>query len=237
MKHMTISSVALGAMLLGGAASANAAVEIQTQGYGPTDVGSADMSSLDFNKFDTSLGTLTDIVITLTSNNSLSSSIVNLGAAASFQSAQVTSTIVIAGQDGAVTTDPLNTLPYDGSIGAGTFSAPTLSTGTSVHDTASDVAHVNSANFGGYEAAGGGVLSYLLDASISAVSSGASKSSLVFFGYQATSVGTVEIDYDYTPNLSAVPEAGTMMAGLFALGFGFFSVCRQRCRVDSSQPE
>lgn len=217
-------------MLLSGAMSAGASVETiaQTEDYGLTDLGAADMPGLIFNKFNPSLGTLDDIVITLKANNSLESLILNLGSSTQFQKAKVNSTISVSGEFGVQTRERLNTVPFTSSIALGSFFRPVLVTGPSVQASSTGVSYVNPDDFSDFE--GRGTLDYLLNATVSATASG-SGGPWMFFGYKATSYGSVQIDYNYTPKIVSVPEAGTIMAGFFALGMGFLSVRRSRVRA------
>jgi len=215
---------------------AMAGMEVQPLNFGsqssPIDIGAADMPALQFSKFDPSLGTLDDIVITLTANNSMDTSVVNLGQATSYQGLYAAATITIFGQVGADNVQAFSSLsvgPTHGSIAAGSYSAPiTVRPAQSSTPVPAVVGTVNPTDFSTFE--GGGTLDFLLNASLSNINDPNSNVPLLYYGFDAYSYGTVDIEYDYTTPLVAVPETGTMMAGLFALGIGFIVVCRARVR-------
>jgi hypothetical protein len=122
----------------------------------------------------------------------------------------------------------LSTTPYSGTVAAGSFSNPQLnSSGPVTQQSSSGSSHVAPAGFAAYETTGTGFFDYILSAAVTATSSGTS-GPFMFFGYKATSFGSVEVDYDYTPAVVSVPEAGTALAGCFTMGIAFFSVVRSR---------
>jgi hypothetical protein len=193
----------------------------------PIDIGAADMPTLQIATFNTDLGTLDSVLITLVANNTLESLAVNLGKATSYQNLSASATVTISGPDGVTTSTPLSVGPTSGSIAAGSFSKPVTITPASVSQ--STTTQFSPTDLATYETSGNGTLDFLLKAALTDVSNPSSGIALLNFGYDAFSHGSVEVDYDYTP-LAAVPEPGTMMAGLFALGFGFIAVCRSRAR-------
>jgi hypothetical protein len=217
-------------VLLCGALPASAALETQILDYGsaadPLTIGSADFpAQLSFQKFDTSLGSLSDIVITITSQDILQSAVVNLGAATSFQNAQSSATITVTGSDGTQTSDALATVPFSSPIGAGSFSDATQVLGPAVQGSDSASSMVSAADFSAYEWDGTGSesLVYGLTASSPGISSGFGNP-LTYFGLAAYSYGQAEIDYYY--NSVSAPEPGTLAAGISALGFCAMAMAR-----------
>ncbi len=207
-------------------------VEMQTVDYGAAcaPLATGDSAELTFQKFDSSLGTLTDIVITLTSKDGASAQVANLDPshAQTFQNAQTktTTTVTIAGL-GVQTVGALpKTRPWSGTVpGAASL------TGPSVSAMFSSVIHVADGGFGAYEADGGGSFSEELTASSTSWSTGRASSSRLFFGYTADTCGSVEIDYCYEPAVfSPIPEAGSLIAGLGVLGLAGISMVRARAK-------
>jgi hypothetical protein len=232
MKRSKYILTTFGALTWLAAVSASAAVESFSASYAtaanPVDIGSADISPVQLQKFDTMLGTLNDVIITLSSADSLQTLVVNYGSSTAFQNAQTAATITVTGQDGTQSFASLSTTPYSGTIAPGSFASPQFNnSGPVAQQSNSGSSHVAPADFSSYETAGTGYFDYTLSAAVWATSSGQS-APYMFFGYKATSYGSVSVQYDYTPAVVAVPEAGTMLAGCFALGIGFVSVLRSR---------
>ena len=231
MKLSSFKQALVGALVATGVSVMADTEPVQTLTFGsannPVDIGAADMPTLQFSKFDSTLGTLDDVLITLTANNSLESLAVNLGKATTYQGLSAAATVSISGPDGVKESTALTVGPTSGSIVAGSYSAPV--TITPAFATKSTTTQFSPTDLSTYEASGGGTLNFLLNAALSDVSNPGSGVPLLIYGYDAFSYGSVSIQYDYTP-LVAVPESGTMMAGLFALGIGFIAACRSRVR-------
>lgn len=230
MKSVIKFTSAICGLTFGLAFCSSAAVETQFSDYGsaasPLLVGESDFPvQLAFQKFDTLLGTLTDVVISLTSMDYMQSEVLNFGPAATFQDARISAMVAVTGADGIQTSDMLATTPFSGSLAAG----PSQVLGPAVGGTVSDSSHVAPANFGTYEAGGGGAFNYSLNAISFGTVSGTGGPEL-FFGYQAGSYGLVEIDYYYTPTgeIVTVPEPGTGVAGWMAIAAGVCAAGRRR---------
>jgi len=231
MKLSSFKYALTGAVLITGM-SAMANVEMESPVYygtaaNPIDIGAADMPTLEIPTFNTSLGTLDSVLITLVANNSLESLAVNLGKATSYQNLSAAATVTISGPDGVSSSTSLSVGPTSGSIAAGSFTAPVAVTPASTSQSITKQFSVN--DLSTYESTGNSTLDFLLHAALTDINNPASGIALLNYGFDAFSYGSVEVDYTYSP-LVAVPETGTRMAGLFALGFGFIAVCRSRVR-------
>ena len=163
-------------------------------------------------KFDTSLGALTGIQITVTTDAILQADVFNIGPAAAFTGAYASGTIQVDGPNGAASSVTLETTPFSGSLATGTFSTPTYDLGPAATGVGSGVSDVSPANFGLYEYSGG---SPDWEASLDAAfaSTFYSGTGGVFFGGRASAYGSVEVDYTYT-----APEAWTLWPELSLIG-------------------
>lgn len=189
--------------------TARAAVESITLNYPTLDVGAE--ASLSFPMFDPSLGTLTDIMIKLTSNDSVQSIVYNPSSsrAGYYTGANATSTVTVTALSGVSTTATLHAGPGSGTIQPNSFVTATTQSGT----VASSV-HVQSSVFEQYIGSGDQTFDVTVQQSAGIYSgSYSSPSAQLFFGGDACSFGSVEIDYTY----AAVPETSTVFAGLTAL--------------------
>ena len=166
-------------------------------------------------EFNTALGHLTDIQITLTTDGLLQADVINFGPAADFINAQAKETVTMAAPGGAHSTVSLATTPFSGSIAAGASVQ-----GPVVLLAGTDASHVAPADFSAYEYSGGGGSTLDVNLSGAPFYDGAGPIGL-FFGGDASAYGSVEIQYDYT----AVPETGALWAelGILACGFAGFS--------------
>jgi hypothetical protein len=226
--QILMASLVAGATLTGLGLPASASVETFTAAYGSSSnslpIGGPDFpASLTLQKFDTSLGHLTDIEILLTADGLLQADVFNSGGAADFFNAQAKATLTVAAAGGADPTVLLATTPFSGSVatGASVQGPEVLLAGT-------DLSHVAPADFSTYEYSGGGIGSSLDVNLLAAASFDGSGPVGLFFGGDASAYGSVEIQYDYAP----VPETGTLWAdlGLLVCGFaGFKRVCRSWC--------
>jgi hypothetical protein len=231
----------LGTLLVTGSSAMASLESAGTQDFGtptnPINIRGADMPNLTFTKFDTTQGTLDEVLITLIANNSLDSTAINFGDAIAVNTS-ANATITLSGTGGIVSSSTLQSSLQNTTIGAGSYTSPTFLHSSPSTDVKSGMPpySVDPSLFSAFEASGGGTLDYSLSPSVAGVSGNpiytASNISGLIYGFDATTWGSIEIDYEYTP-LVAVPESGTMMAGLFALGFGFVAVCRSRARYQS----
>jgi hypothetical protein len=130
------------------ALAANAGVETFTASYGssaaPLTIGSSSFPvSLTLQKFDAALGHLSDVELILTGNGLLQASILNTGPLTAYSDAQVTASLALTAPGGAGPTVTLATTPVSGSIAAEGFLA-----GPVVSQTAMELSHVPSADYG-----------------------------------------------------------------------------------------
>jgi len=208
----------LGLALMAIAQPASAGFMTQTLNYSGGEPPFVD--NLTFQKFNTSLGTLTAVTIELTEAGTVTSEVVNFSGVitppvtASWVGATTSATVTATGPDNTVSSDTLTTTPFSGT-----------STGFSVTDgpplTASVSATTNATNLALYEGSGTGT--YTVTASASALSSsGTSASPFITFGGTANIDGSVTIDYYYT---AAVPEPASL--GMVVLGLGGIYVVRR----------
>lgn len=253
MKLGVLSILAAGGLFVGATVPASAALETECYNFGsasdPLAVGGGgSIANFSVGMFNTSLGTLDDIVITLTSYDSIQSQVVDVGGPASFQNAQASANITITGPDLTQTSGTLTTTPFSESIGADSSasldgkvlsdssgSSVTYAYGPAAQSKVSTSSSVPVGDFGNYEVNGGGTLDYLLNASTAGTSSGYGSPG-VFFGYVADTYGCLDITYDYTPSVVTVPEPGTTVPGLVALAFcALIPLCsRQRTAACAS---
>ena len=168
-------------------------------------------------KFDTSLGTLTGVTISFTSNVNAIVRVVNLtGEPQSFTNAQASIPFSVIGPDSSSASGTAVTTIGSGNIGSGLGphdfpGAPT---------TASGQVAVPSSNWSNYQ--GVGVTFANFDFIGSNGTFSGSSTNLVFFGGSAVADGHIEITYEYEP--AAVPEPSTFAlgaCGLLAAGLGY----------------
>lgn len=209
-KYRVIAAV-FSAFLIGytGVFTARAAVESVTVSYPTLDVGAT--ASLSFPMFDPTLGTLADIMIKLTSNNTVESIVYDPSSNLTgyYTAANATAAVTVTALSGVSTTTSLHAGPGSGTIQPSSFVVAATQSGAIVNSV-----HVQSSGFAQY--IGNGDQTFNLTVQQSAgVYSGSyrSPSAQLFFGGNASSFGSVEIDYTY----SAVPEMSTVFAGLTAL--------------------
>ncbi len=213
------------------AVSANAAVESYSVSYGSASaplVVAADGSTdfpfpLAVPQFNPSLGTLTGVAITLSSTDIAGPEVFNFtGTYQAYAGAQASDlTVNITGPYSLETSAMLSAGPFSsvGSTVAPYPSSPVQAGNTT--SISSDLTDVPSSDFASY--IGSGMVSMYLDASVPSGSFSGSGVPGVFFGGFADSYGSIEIEYDF----SAVPEPGTLAAGVAALGVGLFALTRR----------
>lgn len=225
-----MASLVAAATLTGFGHPASAGVQTFTAAFGsssdPWPLGAPDFpASLALQKFETSLGHLTDIQITLTTDGFLQADLINFGAAADFFNAQAQEAVTVTAAGGAESIVSLATTPFSGSIAAGaSVQGPVMLLG------GTDVSQVAPSAFSAYEYSGStGGIDSTLDVNLSAAATYDGTGPIgLFFGGDASTFGSVEIQYNYT----AVPETGMLWAdlGLLVCGCaGFSRVSRSRC--------
>lgn len=189
--------------------TARAAVESVTVSYPTLDVGAT--TSLSFPMFDPTLGTLTDIVIKLTSNDAVESIVYDPSSslAGHYTGANATVPVTVTALSGVSTTTTLHAGPGSGTIQPNTFVVAATQSGTVVNSV-----RVLSSGYAQYIGTGNQTFDLSVQ-QLAGIYSGSynGPGAQVFFGGDASSFGSVEIDYTYV----AVPEMSTAFAGLTAL--------------------
>lgn len=221
--RLVSSFLKLSGLLCLSAATLSATESVQqTSRYGsaaaPLTIGDDFPVEVPFLKFDSSLGTLTGVTITLTSTFSLQSSVYNIGSAAVFQGAVAQASVTLTDLTGAPLQAALGTLPFSGSIGAGDFSNPAVVSGPVTQNTITTSLFISQADLSLYERTGSGDANSMLRLEADATPGTDGMTETVFFGANASVYGTVVIDYQYQPMASPVPEPSWG-------GFGAVALC------------
>lgn len=189
--------------------TARAAVESVTVSYPNLEVGAE--APLSFPMFDPSLGTLTDIMIKLTSNDAVESIVYNPSSslAGYYTCANATASVTVTALSGVSTTTTLHAGPGSGTIQPNSFVVAATESGNVVNSV-----HVPPSGYAQYIGSGDQTFDLTVQQSAGIYSgSYRSPSAQLFFGGDASSFGSVEIDYTY----AAVPEMSTAFTGLTAL--------------------
>lgn len=207
-KYRVVAAV-FSAFLVAYAFTAKAAVESVCVAYPTMEIGAN--APLSFPMFNPALGALTDIMIKLTSNDSVESIVYDPSSniPGYFTDANATVPLTVTGLSGVSTTTSLHAGPGSGTIQPNSFVVAATQSGTVANSV-----HVQSSGFAQYIGNGDRTFNLTVQQSAGIYSgSYSSPSAQLFFGGDASSFGTVEIDYTYV----AVPEIGTAFAGLTAL--------------------
>lgn len=163
-------------------------------------------SSLNLLTFDSSLGELTNVVLTLElTGASLSSRVVNLSPdTKSFLDAHTDLNLQMTGPGNATANVTAASELFNGTAAGPMFAVTTA--GTSVHGKKNGLIQISPADIGAFSGSGSGHFSVNLLRSLT--SGGTANSSAVAFLGDATIFGNVRVDYSYMP-LAAVPEPST----------------------------
>ena len=185
------------------------AVETFSANYGELTGGNSE--NLTLNEFDPALGTLTGITLTLISHDTIESEVIDLtGQNQAYTGATATLPVTVAALDGLTATATGVAGPFSGVATRPQFS--TTVAGTSQVTTTTS-ANVGAGDFILYEGTG---KTFNVNVLVSdGIYSGSSAGGTVAFFGTGDSRGTVEVAYDYL----AVPEPGTLAAGLGLLGY------------------
>lgn len=178
--------------------------------------------NLSVTKFDTSLGTLTGISITVSSQASAAIGVINTGGNdAAFTNASASSQVTVSTTVG--TTTSVDVTASTGNVsGIAAANATTNISGPLGALVTSGAAIISAADFGNYEGSGSGTVDLKVDAGIGTYT-GSGVSGL-FFGGSTTVASYVSVTYEYTP-AAAVPEpTSSAMFGIgvvLAVGLGW----------------
>ena len=201
-----------------------AAVESFSVDYGSPALTLADGDSenLALSDFDPSLGILTGVTITLVSNDSIKSKVINVNMTSSssqnYSGATATLPVTVTTLDGLTTTANGVAGPFSGSV-----SGPlgTIATAGTISEIVNTSASVVPGDFVLYE---GAAQTFDVNVLVSdGIYSGSSAGNSVAFFGSGSSYGTVGVTYDYSP----IPEPGTLVAGLGALGYCGLRITRR----------
>jgi hypothetical protein len=218
--------LALITALVAGVSSTPAAMVTQTLDYGSASapVYSGNTATLSFNKFNPSLGTLTDIILTLTSVDTIQSTVFNFGSTPeAYTGSYVTGgNETVSALSGAVSTaiSGVTTPVYSGTTSAGMYSVTVAGSVTAPPIAQSTTILSGLAQYIGTSG------NVALPVSVALSSSSATShvtGNLVGSGWNADSYGTLAVEYDFIP----IPETGTWLIGLGALGLTSLSILRR----------
>jgi hypothetical protein len=164
--------------------------------------------------FDTSLGTLEDITITLDADGTAEVDVINVTAIPqAFTHATATIPVSLTGPGPTTTSVTLSAGPTSGTAAPGLNSFPGLPA------SATNTVDVSPADFGMYEGLG---LIVSVDVAAGTGTYGGTSNPGVFFGGSSTAGAVTTISYDYMPGSTThVPEPATVsLFGVALLGIG-----------------
>jgi len=189
--------------------------------------------SLSLNQFDTSLGTLSAMTITMYSSDTIASLVINAtGSSALYSNATATVPVAVTAFEGLSTTATGTAGPFAGLSTA--FGASVA--GTDGVISAQDVVNVSPEDFHLYEGAGPGQFTFTVAVADSIGTYSGSGPSYLFFGGNGYSYGSIVVEYGYiTANdddpADPIPEPSTLCAGLAVISICGFGVARRFRRI------
>jgi hypothetical protein len=169
-------------------------------------------AAINIPQFNPSQGTLTEIILTLSSTDIVGSEVYNSSSSPQTYSGAYANnlTVTISGPNSLQTSETLSAPgPYSGTAAPNSFTYAGSVSGVAAPST-TDL----TSGFGSYTGTGSVPVSLSANTPVGTFG-GSPSAGDVFFGGYADSYGSVEIEYIYT----AVPEPGTLCAGVAALGF------------------
>lgn len=209
----SIGLATAGSVLLGGRVMADMVSFSGDYGSAGSPISAGGTTTISLNKFDTALGTLNEVILTLTSYDNVIASAVNISAFTQPYGNVVASMQVQVNALGLLTSATGTTTPVSGTIPAHDFVGQTLTTQLVTPPTASATL---SSGFAAYEGASGTRFDVTVDPQTVNVSGSVANGS-VFLGGDGSSYGHVGVEYLYTPAVSA-PEPSALLGGLGAMG-------------------
>jgi hypothetical protein len=200
-----------------------AAVESFSVDYGSpaSTLADGDSENLALSDFDPSLGILTGVTISLASNDYIKSEVINVTSSSqNYSDATATLPVTVTALGGLTTTANGVAGPFSGSVPGSLGAIAIVSAGT-ISETVNTSASVAPGDFVLYE---GAAQTFDVNVLVSdGIYSGSSAGDSVAFFGSGSSYGTVGVTYDYSP----IPEPGTLVAGLGALGYCGLRITRR----------
>ncbi len=230
----SIGLAAAGSVLLGGRVMADVVSYSADYGSAGSPLSVPGSATLSLDKFNTALGVLNEVFITLTSHDVVSVNIENNNLTSQNYSAATAALPVTVTALAGLTTTATGTAAFGGGtvvaasqfnfgppFGIVTFPSNTTLPGQSVD--ASNSASLSS-GFAAYEGSSGQTFNVTVAPASGNYTGSAGPG--VDFGGAGTSYGTIKVEYDYTP--VAAPEPSALLGGFGAMGTLAMLAWRQR---------
>jgi len=237
--HKVFKAVALAAGIVVTAATANASTITQLFGIPSTSI--PFLQNINYNLFDTNLGTLTSVTIRLQTTSLAEVDVYNnTGSDQPFTNATASFPLTVSGPPGITTyiTDTITAGPINGTANGGPGVVETKFPGVTGTDDSGNVAIPNVDWALNFEQAGGGVAPATINVSAGNGSYAGSAPSGVFFGGSGALSGTfntppdglvgVTLIYTYTAGTPGAPEPGTWALLIATGSVSVFGLRRRR---------
>jgi hypothetical protein len=223
MKMSQFKTLALGLTTVCTCFSTLAAIETETISFNSGNPSSLSGSYADFNS---SLGTLTGVEITLTTYDTVQALVYSLGGSSTVSDVFVqngSETVSAFGYS--LTGTSLATTPYSGTVSQGLTEVP----GSTTTEFSQTFQATDLSSFIGT----GSATTVISISPGTGLYSGVGTGSAVFFGGEYSSYGTIEIDYLYTASVASIPETrGFPLITAGAAGFaGLCGMVRRNRRA------